>query len=77
MAKFEKFDPQKQIQGLAEAARQIQIEELIRDGKMPSFDRLAEAIEIHPTYSATPQVREDFRRAWWAQVIVREEENGS
>lgn len=21
---------------------------------------------------ATPQVREDFRRAWWAQVIERE-----
>lgn len=44
MAKFEKFDPQKQIQGLAEAARQIQIEDLIRDGKMPSLDQLVAAI---------------------------------
>jgi hypothetical protein len=46
MAKFEKFDPQKQIRGLAEEARQIQIEELIRDGKMPSFDRVVAGIEI-------------------------------
>lgn len=30
MAKFEKLDAQKQIRGLAEAARQIQIEELKR-----------------------------------------------
>jgi len=26
---------------------------------------------------ATPQVREEFRGAWWAQVIAREEENES
>jgi hypothetical protein len=45
MAKFEKFDPQKQIQGLAEAARQIQIEELIRDGKMPSLQQVVAAID--------------------------------
>jgi len=31
MAKFEKLDPQQQIRGLAEAARQIRIEELTRD----------------------------------------------
>jgi hypothetical protein len=26
---------------------------------------------------ATPQVREDFRRAWWARVIAKEKENES
>lgn len=31
MVKFERFDSAKQLQGLAEAARQIQIEELTRD----------------------------------------------
>ena len=45
MAKFEKFDSTKHLQGLAEAARQIQIEELIRDGKMPMFDQVVEAVE--------------------------------
>lgn len=45
MAKFEKFDPRKQIRGLAEAARKIQIEELIRDGKMPPLDKVVAAIE--------------------------------
>lgn len=45
MPKFEKFDSRNQIQGLAEAARQIQIEELIRDGKMPSLDQVAAAID--------------------------------
>jgi hypothetical protein len=45
MAKFEKFDPKKQIRGLAEAARQIQIEELIRDGKMPSLQQVVAAID--------------------------------
>jgi len=45
MAKFEKFDSQKQIRGLAEAAAQIRIEELIRAGKMPSFDQVVAAIE--------------------------------
>ena len=45
MAKFEKFDPRKHIRGLAEAARQIQIEELIRDGKMPSLNQVVAAID--------------------------------
>jgi hypothetical protein len=45
MAKFEKFDSRKQIRGLAEAAAQIQFEELIRDGKMPSLDQVVEAVE--------------------------------
>jgi hypothetical protein len=45
MARFEKFDSTKQLQGLAEAARQIQIEQLIRDGKMPSFDQVVAAID--------------------------------
>jgi hypothetical protein len=45
MARFEKFDSTKQLQGLAEAARQIQIEELIRNGKMPSFDQVVAAID--------------------------------
>jgi hypothetical protein len=45
MAKFEKFDSRKQIRGLAEAAVQIQIEELIRAGKMPSLDQVVAAIE--------------------------------
>lgn len=45
MAKFEKFDAQKHIHRLVEAARQMQIEELIRDGKMPSLDRVVAAIE--------------------------------
>ena len=43
MAKFEKFDSRKQIRGLAEAARQIQFEELIRGGKMPSLEELCAA----------------------------------
>ncbi len=43
--KFEKFDSTKQLKGLAEAARQIQIEELTRDGKMPSLDRVVAAID--------------------------------
>jgi hypothetical protein len=45
MAKFEKFDSQKQIRGLAEAARQLQIEELTRDHKMPSLDQVVAAID--------------------------------
>jgi len=31
MVKFEKFNPEKHLRGLAEAARRIQIEELTRD----------------------------------------------
>jgi hypothetical protein len=45
MAKFEKFNPGKQTHGLTEAARQIQIEELTRQGKMVSFDQVVTAIE--------------------------------
>ncbi len=45
MAKFEKFDPQKQIRGLAQAARQVLAEELIRDGRMPSLDQVVVAVE--------------------------------
>ena len=45
MAKFEKFDSRKHIVGLAEAALQIQAEELIRAGKMPSLQELMAAIE--------------------------------
>jgi len=45
MAKFEKFDPREHIRGLAEAARQILAEELIRDGKMPSLDQVVAAID--------------------------------
>jgi hypothetical protein len=45
MAKFQKFDPREHIRGLAEAARQILAEELIRDGKMPSLDRVVAAID--------------------------------
>jgi hypothetical protein len=53
MARFEKFDSRKQIRGLAEAARQIQIEELVRDGKMVSFDQVVAAIdEIRHEYRA-------------------------
>jgi hypothetical protein len=44
MAKFEEFDPQKQIHGLAEAARKILAEELIRNSKMPSLDQVVVAI---------------------------------
>ncbi len=44
MAKFEKFDAGNQIRGLAEAARQILAEKLIRDGKMPPFDQVVAAI---------------------------------
>ena len=43
--KFEKFDSKRQIHELAEAAAEIQIEELIRDGKMPSFDQVVAAID--------------------------------
>jgi hypothetical protein len=57
MAKFEKLDPREHIRGLADAARQILAEELIRDGKMPSFDQLVTAIdearhECHPRIDA-------------------------
>ena len=45
MAKFQKFNPRKHIRGLADAARQILAEELIRDGKMPSLDQVVEAVE--------------------------------
>jgi hypothetical protein len=45
MAKFEKFDSQKHIRGIVEAARQIQIEDLIRDGEMPSLDQVVDAID--------------------------------
>ena len=45
MGKFQKFDPEKQLRGLVEAARQIQAEELIRDGKMPSLDQVVAAID--------------------------------
>jgi hypothetical protein len=31
MAKFERFNPEKHLRGLAEAARRIQIEEVTRD----------------------------------------------
>jgi hypothetical protein len=45
MPKFEKLDSGNHIAGLAEAARQIQVEELIREGEMPSLDQVAAAIE--------------------------------
>ena len=65
MAKFEKFDSRKHIAGLADAARQIQIEELIRDGKMPSLDRVVEAVEetrqkYRPRILAARQMGFDF-----------------
>jgi hypothetical protein len=44
MAKFEKFDSRKQIRGLAEASLQVQAEELIRAGKMPSLDEVVAVI---------------------------------
>lgn len=44
MAKFETFYSRKQIRGLAEASLQIQAEELIRAGKMPSRDEVVAAI---------------------------------
>jgi hypothetical protein len=45
MARFEKFDPREHIRGLAEAAAQIQIEELTRAGKMPSLNQVFAAID--------------------------------
>jgi hypothetical protein len=45
MAKFKKFDAREHIRGLVEAARKIQIEELIREGKMPSCDQVVEAVD--------------------------------
>ena len=45
MAKFTKFDPKAQLLGLVEAAAQIRIEELTRDGKMPSLDQVVAAID--------------------------------
>ena len=44
MARFEKSDSRTQIRGLAEASLQIQAEELIRAGKMPSRDEVVAAI---------------------------------
>jgi len=65
MAKFEKFDPQKQIRGLAQAAWQILAEELVRDGKMPSLDRVVTAIgetrqKYRPRILAARQMGFDF-----------------
>ena len=45
MAKCPKFVPREHIRGLTEAARQILAEELVRDGKMPSFDQVLAAID--------------------------------
>jgi len=45
MPKFERCDSRRHIAGLAEAARQIQIDELIRAGKMPSLDQVLLAVE--------------------------------
>jgi hypothetical protein len=45
MARFQKLDPREHIRGLADAARQILAEELIRQGKMPTFDQVVEAVE--------------------------------
>ncbi len=45
MAKFQKFDPREHIRGLADAARKTLAEELIRNGKMPSLDQVAAAID--------------------------------
>ena len=45
MARFERFEAHKHLSGLAEAALQIQAEELIRAGKMPSGAQIVEAIE--------------------------------
>ena len=45
MARFERFDARKHLSGLAEAALQIQAEELIRAGKMPSLDEVVAAID--------------------------------
>jgi len=69
MAKFEKFNPGKQIHGLAEAARQIQIEELIRDGKMPSLDQVVAAIyetrqKYRPLVLAARQRRTKNEPTW-------------
>ncbi len=67
MAKFEKFDPQKQIHGLAEAARRTLAEELIRNGKMPSLDQVVVAInetrrKYRPLILAARQKESDERR---------------
>jgi hypothetical protein len=61
MAKFEKFDAQKHIHGLVEAARQMQIEDLIRDGKMPSFERVVAAIN-------------ETRREYHARILAARQE---
>jgi hypothetical protein len=53
MAKFEKFDPEKQIRGLVEAARAIQIEERARESQMVLFDPLVVAVE--ETREANPE----------------------
>ena len=45
MAKFKKFDPREHIRGLAEAARQILAEELIRERQMPLLDQVAIVVE--------------------------------
>ena len=45
MAKFKKFDSKEQIAGLADAALQIQVEDLVRAGKMPSLAQVVDAIE--------------------------------
>jgi|HubBroStandDraft_6_1064221.scaffolds.fasta_scaffold01232_9 hypothetical protein len=63
--KFEKFDAQKQIRGLAQAARQILAEELVHEQQMPSFDRVVAAIdeiggEYRPRILAARQMGFDF-----------------
>jgi len=45
MARFEKFDSRKQIRGLAEAARQILAEELIREQQVPLSDQIIAVID--------------------------------
>ena len=67
MAKFERFNSRKQIRGLAEAAREILAEELIHDGKMPSFDQVVAAIDetrrkYRPRILAARQKKSDERR---------------
>jgi hypothetical protein len=45
MAEFERLNSKKHLEGLAEAARKVLAEELVREGRMPSFDQVAGAID--------------------------------
>ena len=58
MPKFKKFNSREHIHGLAEAALQIQAEELIREDNMPDLETLRGAVA-----ETRAEYREKIRKA--------------